>query len=390
MPLALYALALALFVMGTSEFILAGLLPAIAMDLDVSIGTAGLLTSAFAGAMVIGAPLMAAVSHRWPPRFTLVVCLLLFAGCHIVGALTPDFSLLLATRALSALANAGFLAVALSRATTLVPADRKGRALSILLSGTTIATVVGVPAGTLIGTTLGWRAMFWLPAALCVPALIGVLRGITSAATGAGHAVSPGLRAEFSQLRRPRVVLAMSLGALVNGGTFAAFTFLAPVVTEVAGLSEGWISAALVMFGVGSFLGVATAGRLSDRHPGVVLGLGGPLLLVGWIASVLIAPFPVALIVLVFVQGFLSFGVGSTLIAQVLHAASGAPTMGGSYATAALNIGAAAGPVLGAFGLTTRAGLLAPFWVAAVLTGIALVFLLVAARTRKDETAAAR
>lgn len=122
MPFALYMLALAVFVMGTSEFMLAGLLPAIATELDVSVGTAGLLTSAFAVGMVVGAPVMAAFARRWPPRLTLIVCLLVFAGSHVIGAMTPVFSLLLITRVLSALANAGFLAVALSTATTLVPA----------------------------------------------------------------------------------------------------------------------------------------------------------------------------------------------------------------------------------------------------------------------------
>lgn len=180
MPFALYMLALAVFVMGTSEFMLAGLLPAIATELDVSVGTAGLLTSAFAVGMVVGAPVMAAFARSWPPRLTLIVCLLVFAGSHVIGAMTPVFSLLLITRVLSALANAGFLAVALSTATTLVPANQKGRALSILLSGTTIATVVGVPAGALLGTALGWRTTFWAIAILCIPAAVGVIRGVTN------------------------------------------------------------------------------------------------------------------------------------------------------------------------------------------------------------------
>ena len=180
--------------------------------------------------------------------------------------------------------------------------------------------------------------------------------------------------------RLARLILAMALGALINGGTFAAFTFLAPIVTETAGLAEAWVSVALVMFGIGSFLGVTIAGRLSDQRPGLVLAVGGPLLLTGWIVLAVVASHPVALIVLVLVQGFLSFGVGSTLITRVLYAASGAPTMGGSYATAALNIGAAAGPVLGALGLATGLGLLAPVWVASVLTAIALVIMLLTRR----------
>ena len=179
MPFALYMLALAVFVMGTSEFMLAGLLPRSRPNLT-SRSALRLLTSAFAVGTVVGAPVMAAFARRWPPRLTLIVCLLVFAGSHVIGAMTPVFSLLLITRVLSALANAGFLAVALSTATTLVPANQKGRALSILLSGTTIATVVGVPAGALLGTALGWRTTFWAIAILCIPAAVGVIRGVTN------------------------------------------------------------------------------------------------------------------------------------------------------------------------------------------------------------------
>lgn len=374
MPFSLYLLALAVFVMGTSEFMLAGLLPAIASDLDVTLATAGLLTSAFAVGMVVGAPLMAAFARRWPPRLTLVACLVVFAGCHLVGALTSDFSVLLITRVLSAFANAGFLAVALSKATTLVPDDRKGRALAVLLSGTTVATVAGVPGGALLGTALGWRSTFWAIALLCVPAIVGVVKGVPK--TGGQSETGPAtitLRSELRQLASPRLILAMALGALINGGTFAAFTFLAPVVTETAALDEVWVPIALVLFGIGSFAGVTVAGRLSDRHPGLVLAVSGPLLLGGWITMTLTASHPAVFLVLVLAQGVLSFGVGSTLIARVLYAASGAPTMAGSYATAALNIGAAVGPVLGGWAIAVGAGPLGPVWAAAGLTAIALL-----------------
>ncbi len=378
MPFALYMLALAVLVMGTSEFMLAGLLPAIAAGLDVTVGAAGLLTSAFAIGMVVGAPLMAALARRWPPRTALLVCLLVFAACHMAAAVTSVFAILLSARVVSALANAGFLAVALSTATTLVAETRKGRALAVLLSGTTIATVAGVTAGALLGTAAGWRATFWAIALLCIPAAIGILRGIRNRVEGTAGA--PRLRTELDQLRSPRLLLTMALGASVNGGTFAAFTFLAPIVTDTAGLGEAWIAVVLVMFGVGSFLGVTAAGRLSDSRPGLVLGVGGPLLLAGWIALALLASYPALLVILVLVLGVLSFGVGSTVIAQVLYAATGAPTMGGSYATAALNLGAAVGPVLGALGLATGAGTLAPVWVAAGLTALALVVMLLSRR----------
>jgi len=383
MPHTLYLLALAVFVMGTSEFMLAGLLPAISAELDVTLGAAGLLTSAFAVGMIVGAPAMAAFARRWPPRLALILCLLVFAVAHVIGAITPSFDVLLLTRVVSAVANAGFLAVALTTATALVPSDRKGRALSILLSGTTVATVAGVPAGALLGTAMGWRATFWAIAALGVLALLGLARGISHDRSDAGHTgtASPPLGAELRILATPRLLLTMVVGALINGGTFAAFTFLAPVVTGVAGLGDAWVSGALVLFGAGSFLGVKVAGHLSDRRPGVVLAVGGPLLLASWIVASTVAAHPVALLASVFVQGVLSFGVGSTVIARVLYAASGAPTMGGSYATAALNTGAALGPVLGALALADGAGPLAPFSVAAALTASALLLLLVFRRT---------
>ncbi|MFF3191072.1 Cmx/CmrA family chloramphenicol efflux MFS transporter [Streptomyces misionensis] len=370
MPLALYLLALAVFAMGTSEFMLAGLVPDIASDLGVTVGTAGLLTSAFALGMAIGAPLMAALARNRPGRSSLLGFVLLFAAAHAVGATASGFPVLCATRVVAALANAGFLAVALTTAGTLVPPDRKGRALAVLLSGTTVATVAGVPAGALLGTLLGWRATFWAVAVLCLPAAVGILRGIPAPAAAGG--ATGALRPELAQLRRPRLLLVMLLGALVNAATFASFTFLAPVVTAVAGLGELWVSVALVLFGAGSFVGVGVAGRLADRRPGLVLAAGGPLLLVGWPALALLAHRPVALLALVFTQGALSFALGGTLITRVLYEAAGAPTMAGSYATAALNVGAAAGPLVAATALTGTLGDIGPLWASGALVAVAL------------------
>jgi MFS transporter, DHA1 family, chloramphenicol resistance protein len=377
MPLALYLLALAVFAMGTSEFMLAGLVPDIATSLDVSVGTAGLLTSAFAVGMIVGAPTMAAFTRRWPARSTLFGCVVVFAACHVVAATTPTFSVLFATRVVAAVANACFLAVALSSATRLVAPDQKGRALAVLLSGTTVATVAGVPAGALLGTALGWRATFWAVALLCIPAALGIVTGIRTRREAAPDGLSdgPSLASEVAQLRAPRLLLAMLLGALVNGGTFAAFTFLAPIVTGTAGLDEVWVPLALVLFGVGSFVGVTTAGRLSDQHPRLTLSVASPVLILGWLVLALLAEHPALLLILVFVQGVLAFAVGSTLIARVLYAASEAPTMGGSYATVALNIGAAAGPAIGAVALTDSSNM-GPVWVAAALTALALLVML--------------
>ncbi|HJB63826.1 MULTISPECIES: Cmx/CmrA family chloramphenicol efflux MFS transporter [Bacteria] len=375
MPFSLYLLALVVFAMGTSEFMLAGLVPDISTHFGVSVGTAGLLTSAFAAGMVIGAPAMAALTRRLPVNATLLGCVIVFALSHVVGALTPDFTALFITRVIAAIVNAGFLAVALRAATQLVAPDAKGRAVAVLLAGTTVATVAGVPAGALLGTALGWQSTFWAIAFLCVPAAIGIAAGFTTQTDNSSREdpSSTSLRVELAQLASPRLVLTMLLAALVNAGTFATLTFLAPIVTETASLSQWWVSVALVLFGVGSFTGVTVAGRLSDARPRIVIVGGGSVLVLGWLALAIFATNPVALLGLVFIQGVLGFAVGSTLITRVLYAAAGAPTMAGSYATAALNVGAAVGPVLAAVALSVMPGALGPVWVAAIATATALL-----------------
>lgn len=165
----------------------------------------------------------------------------------------------------------------------------------------------------------------------------------------------------------------MLLSALVNAATFGSFTFLAPVVTDTAGLGESWIPVVLVLFGAGSFAGITLAGRLSDHRPGLVVAVGGPLLLIGWPALAVLANEPVALFALVFGQGALSFALGSTLITRILYEAADAPTMAGSYATAALNVGAAAGPLIAATTLGTAAGNRGPLWASGFLVAITLL-----------------
>lgn len=372
MPFSLYLLAMAVFAMGTSEFMLAGLVPDIAADLAVPVGTVGALTSAFAVGMVVGAPLVGAFARGWPRRTALLGFVVVFSAAHVVGALTTDFPVLVATRVLAALANAGFLAVALTAAADLVPADRKGRALAVLLSGTTTAMVAGVPAGALLGAVSGWRATFWAVAVLCVPAAFGLLKGFP-----AHQPADRDLRRELAVLRHRPLVVVMLLGALVNAATFGGCTYLAPVVTGTAGLDELWVPVALVLFGAGSFAGVGIGGRFADRRPHQVIAIGGPLLLVAWPLTALLATAPIALLLMVFVLGVLSFAVGSTLITGVLYAAADAPTMAGSYATAALNAGAVAGPLLAA--ATLRAGALGPFWASTGLVAVAVVALFVRA-----------
>ncbi|RKW69496.1 Cmx/CmrA family chloramphenicol efflux MFS transporter [Galactobacter caseinivorans] len=393
MPPVIFLLAVAVFAQGTSEFMLAGLLPAIAADLGIGIPQAGLLTSAFAVGMVVGAPLMAAISRRWSPRLALSGFLVIFILMHVLGALTDEFAVLLISRIVAALTNAGFLAVTLSTVSALVPQDRTARALAVILGGTTLALIAGVPGGAVLGSLFGWRSALWAVAIISVPALIAVVIATPRAAgsgspVASGSAAAPGraeasgtqavrLTAELAVLRRGTLLFPLGLGALVNGATFCAFTYVAPVVTEAAQLPTGVVPLILAIFGVGSFAGVWAAGRFGDLHSERILVFGGMALFLGWCAFFAGAHLPAVVFSLALVQGALSFAVGSTLIATSIRAAASAPTMSGSFATASLNIGAAAGPVLGGLAYASAAGALGPLAVSAALVGLAaLVFAL--------------
>jgi DHA1 family chloramphenicol resistance protein-like MFS transporter len=359
---------------------LSGLIPDIAADLHVSIPAAGALTSTFAVGMIVGAPLVAPLSLRWPRRAALTLFLITFLLVHVLGALTTSFTVLLVTRVVAALSNAGFLAVALATATGVVDPAAKGRATSVLLSGVSVACVAGVPGGALLTELWGWRSAFWAVAAVSVPAIVAIARSVPAASTGTTSAGTtstgtepPGARQELRALGTARVVVVPILGALVNGATFCTFTYLAPLITDVTRLATWWVPGALVLFGVGSFLGVMISGRVADARPGLLLVTGGTALLVGWPLFALVAGQPIAALAFVFLQATLSFAVGSTLISQVLYAASGAPTLAGGFATSALNVGAALGPTAGGVAIGAGLGYRSPLMVSAVLVAAALL-----------------
>ncbi|MFC8080145.1 Cmx/CmrA family chloramphenicol efflux MFS transporter [Streptomyces sp. NPDC057307] len=398
MPFAVYVLGLAVFAQGTSEFMLSGLLSGIAEDLHVSIPAAGLLTSAFAVGMVIGAPLMALFSRRWPRRRALLIFLSVFVAAHVAGAVTPSYEVLLATRIVGALANAGFWAVALVAALAMVEPAARARATSVVVGGVTVACVVGVPAGALLGEHLGWRAAFWAVALVSLPALVAIVTSVpderpatataTATSPSTGSEAPPTVREELRSLTGRRVLLTLLAMALVQGATFCAFSYLEPLATRVTGLGAGWVPALLALFGVGSLVGVTLSGRVADARRSAFVVAGMSSLALGWSALALSAVSPVAAIALVFVQGMLAFGTGSAMISQVFQLAPGAPTLAGSFATAAFNIGAAAGPWLGGLTIDAGHGFRSPVWVSAALMVLALtlagVTRLVTALARPD------
>ncbi|MBV7668358.1 MFS transporter [Streptomyces halstedii] len=370
MPFAVYVLGLAVFAQGTSEFMLSGLLSGIADDLRVSLSAAGLLTSAFAVGMVVGAPLTALAGRAWPRRRALLFFLGVFVAVHVVGALTTEYGVLLATRVVGALANAGFWAVALVTAMDLAGPERRARATAVVVGGVTVACVVGVPAGAVLGELWGWRSAFWAVALVSLPAAFGLLRAVPGGRDGEVPPASA--RTELSALARPRLLLTLLVMAFVQGATFCAFSYLEPLVTRVTGFGAGWVPVVLALFGAGSFAGVTLAGRLADSRPKAVIGSGLVALTAGWATLALTAAHPAAVLALVLVQGALAFGTGTALISRVFQQAPEAPTLAGSFATAAFNVGAAAGPWLGGLALGAGFGFRAPVWVSALLMGAAL------------------
>ena len=384
MPALLYFLALVVFAQGTSEFVLAGLLTDIAADLGITLTEAGLLTTAFALGMVLGAPAMAILARRFSARTALTSFLIVFVAAHIVGALTDSFPLLLLTRVVAAVANAGFLAVALALIVRIVEPHRQARAVGVVLAGTTLALIAGVPAGAVLGASFGWRAALWAIAVLCVPALLAGLTAPTGAGGGTGGAQRPPLRTELAVLRSRTVLGVIAVTVLVNAATFGAFTYLAVIAEAGLGLRPLAVPVLLALFGVGAFVGVTVAGRYADRHWARIVGLLGPCLVLVWASLTVVVAVAglgargggdhlgVGIFwVLTPVAGALSFALGSTLIARIVSEARHAPNLGGAFATAALNLGAALGPVVAGLALS-RLGEVGPFAVAAVCVGSAV------------------
>lgn len=373
LPFAVHALGLAVFAQGTSEFMLSGLVSSIAADLNVSLAAAGLLTSAFAAGMVIGAPLMALFSRTWPRRRALLIFLAVFVAAHIVAALTPSYGVLLATRFVGALANAGFWAVALTAAVSMVPDRLRGRATAVVVGGVTIACVVGVPAGAVLGERWGWRAAFWAVAVVSLPAFAAIVRSIPGGRAPDTASAPVRVRDELRLLTGPRLRPTLLTMALVQGATFCAFSYLEPLLTRETGLGAAWVPAALALFGAGAFLGVTVAGRYADRRPTAFIAYGMVALALGWSTLALTAGSLVAALVLIPFLGLLAFGTGTALITRLLGQAAGAPTLAGASTTSAFNLGATVGPWAGGLALDAGFGYRAPVGVSALLMALALV-----------------
>jgi DHA1 family chloramphenicol resistance protein-like MFS transporter len=368
MPIAVYVLGLSIFAQGTSELMLAGLLPELATDLHVSIPRAGLLISAFAVGMLVGAPVLAVVTLGWSRRTALLVFLAIFAVTHVAGALTTNYAVLLATRVAGAFVYAGFWSVAAVTVVALVPSASRGRAMSIVTGGLTIATIVGLPLGTVLGQHLGWQSAFWTVAAMCVLAMAGVLATVPGERPD--RAGAPRLSDELRVLVNARLWLAFGTTALVTTTILVIFSYLAPLLIHSTGLPTGAVPGILALYGVGSFVGITLGGRYADALPFHTLFVSITGMIVLSAALALTAGLPVVAVVVIALLGGFGFAANPALNARVFSLAGDAPTLATATNFSAFNVGITAGPWLGGIAIDAGAGYPALGWIAAG-TGLA-------------------
>ncbi|HWK90927.1 MAG TPA: Cmx/CmrA family chloramphenicol efflux MFS transporter [Luteimicrobium sp.] len=381
-------LAAVTFCLGTSEFMIAGLLEQIADDLHVSIPQAGLLITAFAVGMVVGAPAMAVLTLRLPTRSTLVLMTAVFAAAHVLGALAPGYGVLLVSRVVAAVACGGYWAVAAVHAHRASPPEAVGRSLAALVGGLTIANLVGVPGGAWLGEQYGWRSAFWVIAVVTALAAVLVAVFVRDRRPAQGVADEPAapqrtrdlLARELGVFRTGRIWLALATTALFQASVFAAFSYFSPLLTKVAGLDPDAVPLALVGFGVGAFVGVTVGGRIADRNLfgnmlGSLAATAASLLLLAAVASVTWAAVGAVLLV-----GMSAFSIAGALNARVFQIAAGAPTLAASMNTAAFNVGNAVGPALGGAVIALGLGYRAPVFVGVALVLGAVATTLVAMR----------
>ncbi|MFB7262195.1 Cmx/CmrA family chloramphenicol efflux MFS transporter [Streptomyces nojiriensis] len=385
MPVAVYVLGLSVFALGTSEFMLSGLLPPIAEDMGVTIPQAGLLISAFAIGMVVGAPLLAVATLRLPRRTTLIALISLFGLGQVEGALAPTYELLFASRVVSAFACAGFWAVGAAVAIAMVDKDQRARAMAVMIGGLSIANVLGVPAGAFLGEHLGWRSAFWSVAAASAIALVGILALIPRIPL---PAEKPSLRRELRIYRDRQVWLSIGITALAAGGVFCAFSYLSPLLTDVAGLDSRWVPWILGLFGIGALAGTTVGGRVADAHLFGVMIWGITASTVFLTALALLASTAAAAIALAFLLGFSAFFTAPALNARMFNVAGAAPTLAGATTTAAFNLGNTGGPWLGGTVIDAGLGFAATAWAGAAMTVTAITLTVLALRLDRRRTPA--
>ena len=363
--LAVLALATGGFAIGTTEFVTMGLLPQIATGIDVSIPRAGHVISAYAVGVVVGAPVLAYFGARLPRRGLLITLMAAFLVGNSLSALAGNYELLVASRFLSGLPHGAYFGVAALVAADLAAPSRRGRAVALTMLGLSVANVVGVPAATWMGQHLGWRSAYWLVAGLAL-LTVAMVRTYVPHVDGDPQATG---RRELSLFRKPQVWLTLLAGAIGFGGLFAVYSYIAPTVTEVGGLSESAVPVFLFAFGLGMVAGTWVAGELADWSIlwSMVIGsagLGASLLVFWAVAPAGWWALPVVFVITVIGSVFVL-----ALQMRLMHVAGESQTLGAASNHASLNVANALGAWLGGLVIAADHGYRSP-----ALVGVALSF----------------
>ncbi|TPI33793.1 MFS transporter [Mesorhizobium sp. B3-1-9] len=383
MPLALYALTAGAFGIGVTEFVIMGLLLDVSADLGVSISAAGLLISGYALGVVVGAPLLGALTGRLPRKTLLLALMVVFTVGNLACALAPDYWTLMAARVLTAFAHASFFGVGSVVATSLVAPNRKASAIALMFTGLTVANILGVPFGTWLGQAYGWRSTF-LAVTLVGVVAFAVIALLVPRDEPAAADEAESAEGTLAVLGRRPVLLGLLTTVLSWVGVFAAFTYLAPILTRVSGFSEASVSPILLVFGGGLVAGNLLGGRLADRH--LVPTVIGTLVALSAVLFVMAAAIhqPIMAIIAVGLLGAAAFATVAPLQMWVLEKAEGAGQgLASSFNIAAFNLGNAIGAWLGGFVIDHGPGLGAVPLVAGLVPLAALGVVLVALRLER-------
>ncbi|WAL65922.1 MFS transporter [Amycolatopsis cynarae] len=353
MAIPVSALMLCIFCIGTAELVVTGLLPQLAVDLHVSVPSAGLLVTLYAAGAVVGGPVVTALTTRVPRKALLLALMGLFAAGNVIAFVAPSYAWLAVGRVLSALSQGTFFAVSVIVALTLVAPEKAGVTIANLAFGLNLATVLGSPLGTLLGQHLGWRAVFGVIAVASVLCVVALGRTAPAVPADGGS-----VRAEFAVFRNAAVWQSILITTLAQAGLFAVMTYIAPLVTGVSGFPVSWVSVLLLVFGAGSALGNFAGGRLADRWLlGSLVALLTELtlsLLLLW----LVLPWRVLTPPVLLLFGAFGFSIVPGLQARIMRSTTGAPTLALSVNVSAFNIGNGLGAWLGgqdiALGLPVR------------------------------------
>ncbi|MDR0215301.1 MAG: MFS transporter [Comamonas sp.] len=369
MPLALLALTLAAFAIGTTEFVIVGLIPTIATDLSVSLPSAGLLVSLYALGVAVGAPILTALTGRVPRKLLLVGLMALFTVGNLVAWLAPGYGTLIVARLLTGLAHGVFFSVGTIVATSLVPREKGGSAIATMFSGMTVAFVTGIPLGTFIGQHFGWRTTFLVVAVFGLVAMIGALALVPR---NIAHTEPAPLSRQLGVLLQPRLLLVYAMTAVGYGGSLIAFTFLAPILEDITGFSPNMVSLVLLAYGVSVAVGNFWGGRLADRKgPVVALKLIFALLAAVLLVLTFTAPSKPLMLLTVLAWGAVAFGNVPGLQVYVVRLAEevapDATDVATGFNISAFNLGVAGGSWAGAQ-VVSHWGLAHTPWVAALVT----------------------